>query len=298
MAKLFIQGLYTVLGRMRVSRETYSFQVTTSDKSVVYVDVIPGEDPEKPEEYIVKSREEVEVSGELFRAMEAGKYGSLSEPLESELSGLTHNVSLAARRVLSLIKYCFNQYDIDEQLMSSKGSFWSKDGADWKRISQKLHVAVSVTGTQVLNDESCKWLQDYIDSEYEPFIALRHLHRARKETTPRHKWIEATIAAELAIKEFLMRRKPELTTLLLEVPSPPLHKMYGPVLTEYAGKALPKGIVSAMQEGAEIRNRLLHRPEEEDIDDQKALNYVSVVAEAIRQLLTILYPRPRYHLLV
>lgn len=298
MAKLFIQGVYTILGKMIDSKKTHSFQVALSNKNIVYVDVIPGESPEKPEEYIVKSREEVEVSVELFRAMETGKYGSLSEPLKSELSGLTQNVSLATRRVLGLIKYCFNQYDIDERLMSSRGSFWSKDGTDWKRISQRLHVAVSVTGTQVLNDESCKWLQDYIDSEYEPFIALRHLHRARKETTPRHKWIEATIAAELAIKEFLMRRKPELTTLLLEVPSPPLHKMYGPVLTEYAGKALPKGIVSAIKEGAEIRNRLLHRPEEEDIDDQKALNYVSAVAEAIKQLLSILYPRPRYHLVV
>lgn len=291
MAKLFIQGLYNVSGQILASEKICSFQVTMSDRNIVYVDVIL-------EEKVIKSREEVEVSTELFKAMEAGKYGSLSEPIELELSGLTHNVSLAAHRVLSLIKYCFNQYRIDEMLMSSKGLFWSKDGKEWKRISQRLKVAVSVTGTLNLDKDSCKWLQDYIDSDYQPFLALRHLHRARKESMPRHRWIEATIAAELAIKEFLIRRKPELTTLLLEMPSPPLDKMYGIVLTEYAGKALPKGIVNAIREGARIRNRLLHRPEEEDIDNQKALNYVGQVAEAIRHLLYILYPRREYHLVV
>jgi hypothetical protein len=289
MAKLLIQGLYTVLGKILASEKICSFQVAISDKNMVYVDVIP-------EENAVKSREEVEVSIGLLKAMEAGKYGSLSNELESELSGLTQNVSLAARRVLSLIKYCFNQYNVDEQLMSSKGLFWSKDGTNWKRISQRLSVAVSVTGTLNLNDDSCKWLQDYIDSDYQPFLALRHLHRARKESTPRHKWIEATIAAELAIKEFLIRHKPDLSTILLEVPSPPMHKMYGVVLKEYAGEKLDKKIFKALVDGAEKRNRLLHRPQDEFTDFQAANNYVSAVSEAIRRLLSILYPK--YHLVV
>jgi len=294
MAKLFIQGLYTVSGKILASEKIYSFQVAISDKNMVHVDVILQENEEKSWE--VKSWEEVEVSIGLLKAMEAKKYDSLSNELESELSELTQRVSLAARCVLSLIKYCFNQYDIDEQLMSSKGLFWSKDGANWQRISRRLRIAMSVTGTLNLDKDSCKWLQSYIDSDYQPFLALRHLHRARKESTPRHKWIEATIAAELAIKEFLIRRKPELATLLLEMPSPPLDKMYGTVLTEYGGKALPREIVNAIREGARIRNRLLHRPEEEDIDDQKALDYVEEVAEAIRRLLIILYPK--HHLSV
>jgi hypothetical protein len=58
--------------------------------------------------------------------------------------------------------------------------------------------------------------------------AFRHLHRAENERDdPRHAWIDATIAAELAIKEFFILYKPELAPFVLEVPSPPLSKLYG-----------------------------------------------------------------------
>jgi len=228
--------------------------------------------------------------------MEAEKYGSLSKELEAELTELTHDVGLAARKVRNLIKYCFNQYEIDEQLMSSKGLFWSKDQTNWKRISTRLRIAISTTSTLDLNEDSCRWIQDYIDSNYQPFLALRHLHRARKESIPRHKWIDATIAAELAIKEFLIRRNPDLSVLLLEVPSPPMHKMYGVVLKEYAATNLDKKIFNALVKGAETRNRLLHRPQDEIIDHQQANNYVSAVSQAIGFLISILYPK--YHLVV
>ena len=109
-------------------------------------------------------------------------------------------------------------------------------------------------------------------------------------------WIEATIAAELAIKEFLIRQRPELETLLLEVPSPPIYKMYRPILKAYGGKTLPREIFKALSDGAEIRNRLVHRPQDEPIDHQKAVDHVSAVAEAIEHLLRILYPK--YHLSV
>jgi len=294
MAKIFIKGLYTLLGKIIASEKLCSFQVSISDKHVLHIDV--NTENEKDNE--VKVWGEVEVSAGLLRAMEAEKYKGLSEKLEAELSGLTRNVGLAARKVLNLIKYCFNQYEIDEELMSSRGIFWSKDGRKWNRISSRLRVTTSVTGILGLNKDSCKWLQDYIDSGYQPLLALRHLHRARKEHGSRHKWIEATIAAELAIKEFLIRLKPELATLLLEVPSPPMHKMYGVILKEYTDKKLDKEVFKALVEGAEIRNRLLHRPEREKIDDQKANNYISAVSEAMRQLLSILYPRREHHLVV
>jgi len=120
--------------------------------------------------------------------------------------------------------------------------------------------------------------------------------RARNDSNPRYMWIEATIAAELAIKEFLIRQRPELETLLLEVPSPPIYKMYGAILKAYGGKTLPNKIYKQLSAGAEIRNKLLHRPHDEPIDHQKALDYVSAVAGAIQHLLSILYPK--YHLAV
>ena len=289
MPRIVIKGFYTILGKIRASTDRVSVRVAIPDKPAISVDVIP-------EHNIVESFQEVVVSNEILKVMEADGYGNLSKELESELAELTSGVSQAARRVLNLIKYCFNQVDMDEQLMSVRDLLWSEDGTNWKRISGRLKVAVSISGTLDLNENSCRWIQDNIDSDYQPFLALRHLHRARKESIPRHKWIEATIAAELAIKEFLIMRKPDLSTLLLEVPSPPMHKMYGAILKEYTGDNLDKKIFKALVEGAEIRNRLQHRPQEEVIDLQKANDYVNAVSEAIGCLLSILYPK--HHLVV
>jgi len=123
---------------------------------------------------------------------------------------------------------------------------------------------------------------------FEPFLALRHLHRARTEDIPRYKWIDATIAAELAIKEFLMKLRPEVVTLLLETPSPPLHKSYGPVLESFGVERSPK--VSQIRKGVEIRNKLVHRPEEIRITLQDANTYVRDVEIAVYHLLLSLYP--------
>jgi hypothetical protein len=286
MAKILIKGLYTIRGKLINSADVHSFNVCAPNEKKVIVKVVPKKDT-------IESIQEVEVSNQLLYVMESGEYGNLSEELESELAGLTNYVSMMTRRVLSIIKYCLNQYEIDEELMSSKGTYWSKDGNDWKRISQRLHLVTWVSGIQPINEEGHNRIQSFLDSGYEPFLALRHLHRAQKENNPRHQWIEATIAAELAIKEFLIRYKPDLETLLIELPSPPLDKMYRQVLNHYA-KPLPKNIVNELKNGAEIRNRLLHRPSQERIDGQKARNYVDAVAEAIRHLLTTLNPDDKF----
>ena len=289
MARIFIKGSYTIQGKIASEKKNISFQVIAPGKPQVSVNVIP-------EEKQIESLQEVEVSNELLRAMEADDYRNMSENLDLELSEIRSGVAQAAKKVLHLIKYCFNQFRMEDGLMSVKGDFWSKDGTNWNRLRGRLRVTMTVTGTISLNDDSCRLLQEYIDSDYQPFLALRHLHRARNDSNPRYMWIEATIAAELAIKEFLIRQRPELGTLLLEVPSPPIYKMYGAILEAYGGKTLPKEIFKALSEGAEIRNRLLHRPHDEPIDHQKALDYVNAVAGAIRHLLNILYPK--YHFAV
>jgi hypothetical protein len=140
-----------------------------------------------------------------------------------------------------------------------------------------------------LNENTAKAIQEYLEQGQEPFFALRHLHKAKKEDNPRYKWIDTTIAAELAIKEFLIRLKPEIETLILEVPSPPLHKLYGSVLESFTKQRSPK--LKEIQKGAEVRNKLLHNPKLEDVDGQKASKYVQDVEIAIFHLLTLLYPK-------
>lgn len=283
MVKITIKGLYTTLGKIEASKDKFQFHITTPE-------AVPASVHLNIKAKLIESIQEVEVSEQLIKEMEADKYDKLPERLELELCQIKSGVAYAARRVVSLIKYCLSQHTINESLLSLKGIYWSKDGSTWNQIRPILKVTAWSSKLTKLDSTNQLWIQDFEDSNYQPFLALRHLHRAQNENNPRYKWIDATIAAELAIKEFLIRWKPELETLLVEVPSPPLYKMYGSILNEYSGNALPRGLFKSLSEGAEMRNKLLHRPHEQKIDRQKAIDYTNDVAEAIKHLIVKLYP--------
>lgn len=117
---------------------------------------------------------------------------------------------------------------------------------------------------------------------------MRHLHRAREETVAHHQWIDATIAAELAVEEVLSIAKPELETLPMEVPSPPLAKLYGTILEKYLGERSP--YLKIIREGVEVRNRLAKKAYTEKIGPQPANDYVAHIEGAIFHLLSIIHP--------
>jgi hypothetical protein len=127
-----------------------------------------------------------------------------------------------------------------------------------------------------------------LDQDFQPFAATAHLHRAANESQPRTRWIEATIAAELAIKEYLVRKEPGLESLLTEIPAPPLSKLFGAVLEAYAGFRATK--LSALSKGAEVRNRLLHRPKGMSVSADDAARYLQDVQFTFFELLSDLYP--------
>lgn len=199
------------------------------------------------------------------------------------------NINEATRKVLNLIKYCFKQIELSESLFSVKDTYWSVDKVKWKRLAMLGRAVGELRDFVYLNENTAKIIQKYVGDGLEPFFALRHLHKAKVEGNPRYKWIDATIAAELAIKEFLIRVKPELEPLLLELPSPPLPKLYGQVLESYTNERSPK--LNELRKGAETRNRLVHRPKETRIDAQESIKYAQDVEIAIYHLLTLLYPR-------
>lgn len=92
----------------------------------------------------------------------------------------------------------------------------------------------------------------------------------------------------MAIKEFLGIIKPELIPLLLEVPSPPLRKLYGILLEEYAKERSPK--LSKLVNGQATRNNLVHRPESIKLETEETNNYIRDVEIAIFHLLYLLDP--------
>jgi hypothetical protein len=283
MEKVLIKGSCTILGEINASKRECRFRVNIPNKPPINVSI-------NPQGKLIESVQEVDVSKELLKKMEKNDTDNLSRELDSECTEITSGVIYAARRVLAIVKYYLNQATINEGLLSETGIFWSIDNKMWTPLRQKRSITLSLFVSLVLDDESEILVQNYIDSNIQPLVALRHLHRARNETSSRHKWIDATIAAELAIKEFLIIKKPELETLLLEVQSPPINKMYGEILNKYGGTPLPKPILKSLAKGAETRNILLHRPQDTIIDSQQALNYVADVSAAIYHLLVILYP--------
>jgi hypothetical protein len=178
---------------------------------------------------------------------------------------------------------------LDEESLSLEEFYWSFDQSQWHPIAIRLYIETGLSHSPlVLDERRAKVIQGYLSEGREHFISLRHLHRALNEDDPRYRWIEATTAAELAIKEFLIKFVPDIQALLLEVPSPPLTKLYGSVLESYTGTRSPK--VKQLQKGIEIRNKLVHRPEEIKMSKQESIDYVKDVETAIFHLLKLLYP--------
>jgi hypothetical protein len=192
------------------------------------------------------------------------------------------------RHVLTLIKYHLRHFDLREELFSIKSERWGTEMNDLRDFPHKYSLSHQDFSNRPLNNQSQNDIQNSLSANIHPLLAMRHLHRAKHERLPHHKWIDATIAAELAVKEVLCRARPDLELILLEVPSPPFAKMYGPILEKYLGAESPYR--KALIKGQETRNKLVHRPASEKIDHQAANDYVDVVEASIFHLLSLLYP--------
>ncbi|MEZ8038337.1 hypothetical protein AB4369_11955 [Vibrio sp. 10N.261.49.A5] len=190
--------------------------------------------------------------------------------------------------ILQLIKYHLGHDDLQEQLISIHSERWMLKGDEFRELPISIGVVVSGGNVCPLREDSIQKIEASIESEIVPLLAMRHLHRAKHEGSPHHQWIDATIAAELAIKEVLSRANPQLEALLLNMPSPPLTKLYGKILENYLGEVSP--YKKQLAKGSEIRNMLVHRHDSPAIDGQEAVDYVRDVEKAIFHLLTLLYP--------
>jgi hypothetical protein len=225
---------------------------------------------------------------DLWNILEEACNSDGAWPPNDEIWAILTDLRFAAEKAVAGVKYYFNWPEIPENGLSAWMYEFSVNGERWKQVRPR-HKYACVGGNFIsLEPKSIVALQDYLRRDNPIFFALRHLHRAKLEYNPRYQWIDATIAAELAIKEFVIRKKPEFETLILETASPRLGKMYGSILKSMTGCESPKK--KEIDKGAEKRNRLLHRPDEPDPDFQEALDYVDAVEIAIFHLLSLLYP--------
>jgi hypothetical protein len=212
----------------------------------------------------------------------------IKEEFKIEIRRPSLILSNAVKKIVKYMKYWLDQSTLENY--SVKTIYWSMDGEDWKLFPSGWTISLGCIESPLSIDEkNLKDLQECIDANVEPFVALEFLHKAINEDEPRYKWIYATIAAELAIKEYLIEKDWRLEVLLNSVQSPPLNKLYGPILKQYSG--LDSAMSSKdIQNAIEVRNMLLHRPKEININSKSANLYVQNVKTLIFQLITDLYP--------
>ena len=281
---------YTLLGSMNLSKKSkdkYPFTVPSQSGDVT-VEVFPKDKR-------IDSYGEKEVTDDMWQVLQTDVHeGRLLPPnLQLELSTITSHISDATTSVLSLLKYYLNHLRIEENLFSIKDEYWSTNELGWKRLPGLRGASVDVVTVYPFNSDTntTALVQDYASKGIEPFVALRHLQRARTERIPRYKWIDAAIAAELAIKQYLLIKDHSKWKTIFETSrSPTIEELYGKILKKNSAKNEESPVLAELKNGAKLRNDLLHYRGEVNIDPQDAINYVRDVERAIFHLLTLLYP--------
>jgi hypothetical protein len=208
-----------------------------------------------------------------------------------ELKQIILDLDESKKRVLSIIKYVLNDFHINDDLLLRCKIEWSKDNLEYKAIKGSDFWGGDWAQVCLNIENNEKNIQEYLDNGFYPFVALKFLHRAINENNSNFKMIDATIAAEMAIKEFLIRKNNDLRPLLLELNAPPLSKLYGTILKYFASMESPQKDILVI--GSEIRNILIHAPNEIEIPYDLSEFYCHNVQLAIYHLLHILYPEDK-----
>lgn len=285
--KIYIKGCYSITGNLSFPEgEKFSFQVPIESEPIVFIDIYS-------EKNLIEAVQQRDISERVWKVLESGLVGDdlkeVPEDLWEELGDHGKSISDATRKVLSLMKYYLNNYEIGEGLFGVINKCWSSDGSDWKVYPCSYSMSLRSTQRSLqLKASTISAVQECLNNNTKPFLAFKHLFRAKEGSIPIHKWLEATIALELAIKEFYIRLKPELEPFMIEVPSPPLSKLYGSILEAYTKEKSPK--LTAIKKGVEKRNELIHQPKETRISLDDAVAYTRDAETAIYHLLTLLYP--------
>lgn len=209
----------------------FNFEVPTVEKKPISVQIDASKN-------IAEVYHESEISEVIFKTLQnKTRYEEMEPALQIEIIGLASERENAVSKIFDLIKFFLNQRSVNEKTLSLIENCWSIDKIHWEKFPLKPRtITLNIEPVRCLERDTEAFIQYYLTNNVEPFFALNHLHKAKNENIPRIKWLDATTAAEFAIKEFLIKLKPELETLLLEIPSPPLRSLYGSVLESFTGQ--------------------------------------------------------------
>jgi len=253
----------------------YSFRISRSGQNINVKVLTDGKTIEA--ETILE-----DLKPDTLEILKADDYDKLDENEKMELRKVTTPIRESMRQLVGLIKQELNRLEISDELIGNLRFEWSVGDGVWHPIPRGLKVSASVYGFTMLNGRKTNHIQKLLAENEEALVATSYLHQARKVRSNRYKWIYATIAAELAIKEILGRIEPKLQVILGSLPSPPLNKLYGDVLESVAGV---RSIgLNKLREGAERRNRFLHSPESDAPSFDETHEYISFIDDRIKGL--------------
>jgi hypothetical protein len=264
--------------RVDKSVENYVFSVSRSGRNVKIKLLQDGK-------HIALTSVVESFKPDILEILKAKDYDKLSDGEKAAFQDITRPVKEAVLRFAGLLKQELHRYNIKDRLIGNLRYEWSLDGSQWFPTPRGLKVFTWVSHLGNLNERTADHLQKLLSGEEEALIATSYLHHARNLMNERYQWVYATIAAELAIKEILVRIEPKFRVILEELPSPPLHKLYGEVLQSVANVKLSKSDLGRLQRGAKRRNELVHNPRSATPTLDEVTNYIDFVDDKIKWLL-------------
>ena len=260
------------------SLENYSFSVSNSGQNVKMKLLQDGKTIEF--ESVVDS-----FKPHILKILRTKDYDKLSDEEKKERNDIILPINEAVRQFAGLLKQELHRYNIKDELIANVRIEWSLGDNQWYPIPRGLMVDVRVSSLGNLDEKTANHLQELLLEDEEALVATSYLHHARNSMNRRYQWIYATIAAELAVKEILVRIEPKLQVILEELPSPPLKKLYGDVLQSVTSVKLPSSDLEKLQRGARRRNELVHNPKSATPTFNEVNEYIDFIEERIKWLL-------------
>jgi len=222
----------------------------------------------------------------ILQILRTNDYDKLRDGEKTKLSNITHPIEEAVRQFAGLLKQELPGYDINDELIVRPYYEWSLGDNQWFLVPQELRgtlIADRSSGT--LNAITAKSLQEVLFEDEEAVVATSYLHQARNSENRRYQWIYATMAAELAVKEILVRIEPKLQVIVETFPSPPLDGLYCDVFRKIAKTKSIEDDRNTLRDGARTRNRLVHNPRSHTPTLEEVNEYINFIEGRVRWLL-------------
>jgi hypothetical protein len=275
--------------------------------------------PNTQEERRIESQYQIEVPDSFFEFLNSGYYNGVKfnqnwskknpqnkkeEIFFKEFTRMQKPLTDSVEKIVRFFRYFLNENRIKN--ISYGATFWSLDGNRWTKTDTletllfwKDWRAFIVKGHSLFRE--IEDLQKCVDLNIEPFLAFDYIYQAENfEDNPRRQWILTTLALEYAIKEFLVGRDAIFESFVIEETKPeritPMLELYSRVYRqlEKEGIQLCFGI-KKIGYAFKIRNFLIHRPKDFEIEPDEISMYMQLVNFTVCQLFAALYKDFPYH---